>query len=66
MKEIEHLSEDCAKLQQIGELAASLRCPHQSLEDSIRDLQREIQRQLSERQTNDAQLCLLELTLNTS
>ena len=66
MKEIGQLSEDCVKLQQIGELTASLRCPHQPLEDSIRDLLKETQRQLSERQTNDQQLCLLEMALNTS
>jgi len=56
MKEIEHLSDDCNKLQQIAELASTLRCPHQILEETIRDLQREIQRQLTERQTNDTQL----------
>ncbi|XP_055604092.1 uncharacterized protein LOC129752331 [Uranotaenia lowii] len=66
MREIENLSEDSTKLLQISELAASLRCPHQLLEEAIRDLQREVQRQLSERQTNDAQLNILELTLNSS
>lgn len=66
MKEIEHLSDDSNKLTQIFDLAASLRCPHQLLEESIRDLQREVQRQLSERQTNDAQLNILELMLNSS
>ncbi|XP_055549403.1 uncharacterized protein LOC129732498 [Wyeomyia smithii] len=66
MKEIEHLSEDSNKLSQMSELASSLRSPHQLLEEAIRDLQREVQRQLSERQTNDAQLNILELTLNSS
>ncbi|XP_058821549.1 uncharacterized protein LOC131683523 [Topomyia yanbarensis] len=66
MKEIEHLSEDSNKLSQMSELASCLRCPHQLLEESIRDLQREVQRQLSERQTNDAQLNILELTLKSS
>ncbi|XP_053694272.1 uncharacterized protein LOC128742086 [Sabethes cyaneus] len=66
MKEIGHLSGDSAKLSQMSELAASLRSPHQSLEEAIRDLQREVQRQLAERQTNDAQLNVLELTLNSS
>ncbi|XP_040160849.1 uncharacterized protein LOC120898711 isoform X1 [Anopheles arabiensis] len=66
MKEIEHLTEDSSKLIQISDLTASLRCPHGSLEEAIRELQREIQRQLAERQTNDAQLNVLELTWNTS
>ncbi|XP_058455844.1 uncharacterized protein LOC131433085 [Malaya genurostris] len=66
MREIEHLSEDSNKLSQMLELASSLRCTHQLLEESIRELQREVQRQLSERQTNDAQLNILELTLKSS
>jgi Rho guanine nucleotide exchange factor 17 len=64
MKEIEHLSEDCNKLQEISDLTSTLRCPHQMLEDSIRDLQSTVQRQLVERQANDSQLNVLELNLN--
>jgi cytochrome c-type biogenesis protein CcmH/NrfF len=64
MKEIEHLSEDSSKLQQILDLASNLRCPHSNLEDSIRDLQANVQRQLVERQANDSQLNVLELNLN--
>lgn len=64
MKEIEHLSEDSSKLQQILDLSANLRCPHMTLEDSIRDLQVNVQRQLVERQANDSQLNVLELNLN--
>lgn len=66
MKEIEHLSEDSSKLQQILDLAAGLRCPHMNLEDSIRELQNTVQRQLVERQANDSQLNVLELNLNSS
>lgn len=66
MKEIEHLSGDCNKLQQIWDLTVSLKCQHQLLEESIRDLQASIQRQLVERQSNDAQLNVLELLLNAS
>lgn len=88
MKEIEQLTEDCNKLQQISELTVSLRyffslfeanliqirfkhlnltnrCQHQVLEDTIRDLQKDIQRQLNDRQSNDSQLSQLELTLNS-
>ena len=64
MKEIEHLSDDSSKLQQMLDLSATLRCPHLTLEESIRDLQLIVQRQLAERQTNDSQLNLLELNLN--
>lgn len=64
MKEIEHLSEDSSKLQQMLDLAATLRCPHLTLEEAIRDLQLIIQRQLVERQANDSQLNVLELNLN--
>lgn len=66
MKEIEHLSDDCNKLQQIWDLTANLRCPHQMLEESIRDLQTNVQRQLVERQSNDTQLNVLELVLNAA
>jgi Rho guanine nucleotide exchange factor 17 len=63
MKEIETLSVDCNKLQQMLDIAASLRCPHQMLEETIRDLQSAVQRQLSDRQTNDSQLNVLELNV---
>lgn len=66
MTEIENLAEDCNKLQQIADITASLKYPHQNLEDVIKELHRDVQRQLSERQTNDAQLNMLELSFNTS
>ncbi|XP_065364774.1 uncharacterized protein LOC135957872 isoform X2 [Calliphora vicina] len=65
MTEIENLAEDCNKLQQITDITASLKYPHQYLEDVIRELHRDVQRQLSERQTNDAQLNMLELAVNS-
>ncbi|XP_044314770.1 uncharacterized protein LOC108041272 isoform X2 [Drosophila rhopaloa] len=65
VSEIETLADDCAKLQQITDITTSLKYPHQYLEDVIRDLQREVQRQLSERQTNDTQLNMLELTVSS-
>lgn len=64
MKEIEALSEDNSKLQQMLEIASALRSPHQMLEEFIRDSQINIQRQLTERQASDAQLNVLELNLN--
>lgn len=64
MKDIESLSADCGKLQQMLDIAASLRCPHQMIEESIRDLQLAVQRQLLDRQANDSQLNVLELNVN--
>jgi Rho guanine nucleotide exchange factor 17 len=64
INEIENLTEDSNKLQQILDLVSTLRCAHQTLEESIRDLQLNIQRQLSERQSNDSQLNILELNVN--
>ncbi|XP_037050154.1 uncharacterized protein LOC119084247 isoform X2 [Bradysia coprophila] len=65
-KEIDNLSKDFTKLGQIMDIASSLRCPNHQLEEIVRDLQKEIQRQLSDRQTNDTQLNLLELALKTT
>ncbi|XP_030081579.1 uncharacterized protein LOC111598504 isoform X2 [Drosophila hydei] len=65
VSEIENLIEDCNKLQQISEITASIKYPHQYLEDVIRELHRDIQRQLSERQSNDTQLNMLELTVSS-
>lgn len=42
------------------------RTPNHQLEEIVRDLQKEIQRQLSDRQTNDTQLNILELALKTA
>ncbi|KAH8329800.1 hypothetical protein KR074_010416, partial [Drosophila pseudoananassae] len=65
VSEIETLSDDCSKLQQIADITVSLKYPHQYLEDVIRELHRDVQRQLSERQTNDTQLNMLELTVSS-
>lgn len=96
MREIEYLTEDCTKLQQMLDIALTLRllliyfstsmpfkifiwrqtskllffswhrCPHQHLEENVRDLQKDLQRQLNDRQSNDSQLCVLELAVNQS
>lgn len=42
-----------------------IRCQHQGLEDSVRELQRDLQKQLTERQQNETQLSLLEFTIQT-
>lgn len=64
MKEIETLSADSNKLQQMLEIATSLRCQHQLLEESLRELQQSVQRQLVDRKSNDSQLNVLELNVN--
>lgn len=89
MREIEYLTEDCTKLQQMIDIAVTLRlvlnyffismsfkineshhfsyrCPHQHLEENMRELQKDLQRQLNDRQSNDSQLCVLELAVNQS
>lgn len=63
--EIEQLTDDSNKLQQITDITASMKFPHQMLKDTVRDMQLEIQRQLSDRQSNDSQL-LNRLELNIS
>lgn len=44
----------------------SHRCPHQTLEENVKELQKDLQRQLFDRQSNDSQLCVLELAVNPS
>lgn len=46
-------------------LSSIPRCHHQMLEETVKDLQKDVQRQLSDKQTSESQLSLLELTLNT-
>ncbi|KAJ6636760.1 Rho guanine nucleotide exchange factor 17 [Pseudolycoriella hygida] len=65
-KEIDNLSKDLTKLGQIMDIASSLRIPNHQLEEIVRDLQKEVQRQLSDRQSNDTQLNILELALKTA
>lgn len=64
MKEIETLSVDSNKLQQMLDIASTLRCQHQLLEESLRELQQTVQRQLTDRQSNDSQLNVLDLNVN--
>ncbi|RLU24428.1 hypothetical protein DMN91_002517 [Ooceraea biroi] len=64
-REVDHLREDCAKLTQLQELAATLHGAKQQLEDLIKDMLNQAQRQLAERNAAHSQLACLELTLNT-
>ncbi|XP_012280572.1 rho guanine nucleotide exchange factor 17 isoform X3 [Orussus abietinus] len=64
-REVDHLREDCATLNQLQELAATLHGAKQQLEDLIKELLGQAQRQLAERNAAHSQLACLELTLNT-
>lgn len=66
MIEIENLTEDIGILNQINELAWSLHCSHGALEDVIKDMLTNLNKQLAEQQNSDSQLSCLDLTLNTS
>ncbi|KZC08519.1 Rho guanine nucleotide exchange factor 17 [Dufourea novaeangliae] len=64
-REVDHLREDCATLTQLQELASTLHGAKQQLEDLIKDMLGQAQRQLAERNAAHSQLACLELTLNT-
>ncbi|XP_043584588.1 rho guanine nucleotide exchange factor 17 isoform X7 [Bombus pyrosoma] len=64
-REVDHLREDCATLTQLQELATTLHGAKQQLEDLIKDMLGQAQRQLAERNAAHSQLACLELTLNT-
>ncbi|XP_063982833.1 rho guanine nucleotide exchange factor 17 isoform X3 [Diachasmimorpha longicaudata] len=64
-REVDHLREDCARLSQLQELAGTLHGSKHQLEDLIKELLSQTQRQLAERNAAHSQLACLELTLNT-
>ncbi|XP_046817651.1 uncharacterized protein LOC124423673 isoform X4 [Vespa crabro] len=64
-REVDHLREDCATLSQLQELAATIHGSKAQLEDLIKDMLCQAQRQLAERNAAHSQLACLELTLNT-
>ncbi|XP_078048564.1 rho guanine nucleotide exchange factor 17 isoform X1 [Augochlora pura] len=64
-REVDHLREDCTTLVQLQELASTLHGAKQQLEDLIKDMLVQAQRQLAERNAAHSQLACLELTLNT-
>ncbi|KAK2584580.1 hypothetical protein KPH14_006945 [Odynerus spinipes] len=64
-REVDHLREDCSTLCQLQELAATLHGNKIQLEDMIKDMLCQAQRQLAERNAAHSQLACLELTLNT-
>ncbi|XP_048477910.1 rho guanine nucleotide exchange factor 17 isoform X3 [Plutella xylostella] len=66
MLEVETLIEDVNTLTRISENVAALHTQHASLEEMVRDMLHNLNKQLSERQNSDTQLCYMELSLNTS
>ncbi|XP_047352284.1 rho guanine nucleotide exchange factor 17-like isoform X7 [Vespa velutina] len=64
-REVDHLREDCVTLSQLQELAATIHGSKAQLEDLIKDMLCQAQRQLAERNAAHSQLACLELTLNT-
>lgn len=62
---MDHLREDCTILNQLQELAATLHGSKQQLEDLIKEMLSQTQKQLAERNAAHSQLACLELTLNT-
>ncbi|KAF9813936.1 hypothetical protein SFRURICE_008091, partial [Spodoptera frugiperda] len=66
MHEVETLTEDVNTLTQISESVAALHTQHLQLEEIVREMLHSLNRQLSERQNSDTQLCYMEISLHTS
>ncbi|EEC07801.1 hypothetical protein IscW_ISCW005952, partial [Ixodes scapularis] len=65
IREAENLEEDVSLISQISELVSRLNCPHQALDDTVRDMMTSLNKQLAERQSYDLQLLNLQLTVTT-
>lgn len=66
INEVEKLREDVNTLTLISDHVAALHTQHAQLEELVRDMLHSLNRQLSERQNSDGQLCCMEITLNTA
>ena len=64
--EIENLTEDISTLNQINDLAWSLHCPHGQLDEIIKEMVSNVNKQLVDQQNSDSQLSCLDLTISTS
>lgn len=65
IREAENLEEDMSLLNQITDLVSHLNCPHQTLEDAVKDLMVSLNKQMQERQNYDLQLLNLQLSITT-
>ncbi|XP_054715592.1 rho guanine nucleotide exchange factor 17-like [Uloborus diversus] len=66
LKEISSLENDIATVSKMGDLVSTLSCPHQNIEDAVKDLQTTLSKQLSEKQASSSQLMSLELAFNVN
>lgn len=65
-KDLEHLEEDLATLNQLIELVSSLHVVHSSLDDAIKETQISIQRQLNDKQAAlDSHPSSIDLVIST-
>lgn len=64
--EIENLTEDISLLNQINDISWSLHCSHSQLDEVLKEMLTNLNKQLVEQQNSDSQLSCLDLTLNTS
>ena len=64
-REVEYLREDCAILNQLQELTTTLHGTNKQLDELIKEMLSQTQKQLTERNAAHSQLACLELTLNT-
>lgn len=65
IREAENLEEDMSVITQISELASRLNCPHQTLDDAVKEITNCLNKQLAERQSYDLQLLNLQLSVTT-
>lgn len=66
MNEVETLTDDINTLTQISEHVAALHTQHMQLEEIVREMLHNLNKQLSDRQNSDTQLCFMEVSLNTT
>ncbi|XP_077519002.1 rho guanine nucleotide exchange factor 17 [Amblyomma americanum] len=65
IREAENLEEDMSLITQISELASRLNCPHQALDDAVKEITNSLNKQMAERQSYDLQLLNLQLSVTT-
>lgn len=65
LREAENLEEDMSLISQISELVSRLNCPHQALDEAVKEMTSSLNKQLAERQSYDLQLLNLQLSVTT-
>ncbi|XP_050314681.1 rhoGEF domain-containing protein gxcI isoform X2 [Anthonomus grandis grandis] len=64
-EEIDNLNEDIAVLNKINDLSLTLHCNHSNLDDLVKELIGNLNKQLQMQQSSDMQLCVLDLSVLT-